>query len=138
MAEYVWYRNGEWLPQSEVRPDPNDRGVHLGDQVLDVERTFNGVPFRLKEHIDRLCKSLKYVRIDPGLSPQEMLEITEEGISRNRHHLAEAGDFGIIQVVTRGPGGPRAWAAGPPNVYVKAAPRASISSLSTMPRAFTE
>ena len=48
-----------------------------------------------------------------------MTEITEEGIHRNKHHLTQAGDFSITQLVTRGPGGPRAWAAGPPNVYVK-------------------
>jgi branched-chain amino acid aminotransferase len=123
MGEYLWYHNGDWLPQSEVRPDPADRGVMLGDQVLDVERTFNGKSFRMKDHIPRLYKSLKYVRIDPGISPDEMLEVTEEGIRRNEHHLGEAGDFSITQLVTRGPAnGPRAWNVGPPNVYVKFSP----------------
>ena len=123
MNEFTWYHNGEWLPQSEVRPDPNDRGVTLGDQVLDVERTFNGKGFRLREHIDRLYKSLKYVRIDPGISSHEMLEATEEGISRNMHHLAEAGDFSITQLVTRGVAqGMRAWTADSPNVYIKITP----------------
>ena len=119
MVEYLWYHNGDWLPASDVKPDPSDRGVTLGDQVIEVERTFKGQAFRLEEHIDRLYRSLKYVRIDPGISPREMLEITEEGIRRNEHNLAEAGEFGIVQLVTRGPGGPRAWAAGPPNVFVK-------------------
>ena len=36
MGEYLWYHNGDWLPQSEVRPDPADRGVMLGDQVLEM------------------------------------------------------------------------------------------------------
>ena len=36
MTEYLWYHNGEWLPQSDVRPDPNDRGVTLGDQVVEL------------------------------------------------------------------------------------------------------
>ena len=84
-----------------------------------MERTFNGKVFRLKEHIARLYRSLKHVRIDPGLSPQEMLEITEEGVSRNMPNVPQGGDLSITQLVTRGPGGPRAWGAGPPNVYVK-------------------
>ena len=119
MAEFTWYHNGEWLPQSEVKLDPSDRGVTLGDQVLDVERTFGGKGFRLKEHIDRIYRSLKHVRIDPGISPEGMLEITEEGIRRNWPLVAEGSDMSITQLVTRGPGGPRAWAAGPPNLYVK-------------------
>ena len=31
MAEYTWYHNGDWVPQSEVKPDPSDRGATLGD-----------------------------------------------------------------------------------------------------------
>ena len=49
----------------------------------------------MKEHVDRLYRSLKYVRIDPGLTAQEMLDLSEEGIERNRHLLDEVGDFSI-------------------------------------------
>ena len=91
----------------------------LGDQVMEAERTFNGKSFRMREHIDRLYRSLKYVRIEPGLSAKEMLEVSEEGIRRNEHLCPEGNDFQIAHVVTRGPRGPRAWAAGPPNVYIK-------------------
>ena len=58
----------------------------------------------MKEHVDRLYRSLKFVRIDPGLSDDEMLEISEEAISRNEHLRAPGGDFNIRQFVTRGPG----------------------------------
>ena len=119
MTEFTWYQNGDWIPQSEFRLDPDDRGPKLGDQVVDVERTFGGKGFKLKEHIGRLYKSLAYVRIDPGLSPAAMLEITEEGIRRNWPLVAADSDLRITQLVTRGPGPARAWAAGPPNVYVK-------------------
>ena len=42
MAEFVEYYNGEWLPYGKVTVDQQDRGARLGDQVLEVERTFNG------------------------------------------------------------------------------------------------
>ena len=123
MSEYTAYHNGEWLPLGEVRPDPNDRGVTLGDQVVEVERTFNGRSFRMREHVDRLYRSLKYVRIDSGISPDEMFDASEEAISRNEHLRVEGDDFSIRQVVTRGPAhGPRAWSAGPPNVYITVGP----------------
>ena len=122
MTEYIAYHNGDWMPISELKIDPQDRGAALGDQVVEVERTFDGKGFRIIQHIERLYRSLKYVRIDPGLSAEEMLEVTEEGIRRNEGLRVEGGDLSITQLVTRGPGGPRAWSAGPPNVYLKIGP----------------
>ncbi|MCH8309544.1 MAG: aminotransferase class IV, partial [Chloroflexi bacterium] len=121
MAEYTAYFNGEWIPFSEVKIDPMDRGFLVGDVVFDVARTFNGKSFRMKDHVDRLYRSLKYVRIDPGLSPEEMIDISEEAIERNEHLREEVGDHTIWQFVTRGPG---EWThnAGPPAVCVKVGP----------------
>ncbi len=119
MDEFVGYHNGKWLPMSRIAPDPSDRGTVLGDQVTDVERTFNGKSFRMREHVRRLYKSLKYVRVDPGLTEQEMYDLSEEGIRRNEHLRPEGQDMNIVHIITRGAGGPRAWGAGPPNVYIK-------------------
>ena len=119
MDEFVGYHNGNWLPMSQIGPDPADRGTTLGDQVTDVERTFDGKSFRMREHVHRLYKSLKYVRIDPGLTEDEMYEISEEGIRRNEHLRPEGQDMNVVHIITRGAGGPRAYGAGPPNVYIK-------------------
>lgn len=121
MAEYTTYFNGEWVPFSQVKIDPMDRGFLVGDVVFDVARTFNGKSFRMQEHIDRLYRSLKFVRIDAGLSPDEMLAISEEVITRNEHLRETVGDFTVTQFITRGPG---RWAhqAGPPAVCVKVLP----------------
>ena len=83
MADYTAYFNGEWVPFSEVKIDPMGRGFMVGDVVFDVERTFNGKTFRMRQHIERLYRSLKYVRIDPGLSVEEMIDISEEVVQRN-------------------------------------------------------
>jgi branched-chain amino acid aminotransferase len=117
VADYLAYFGGQWVPFSQVRIDPLDRGFVVGDAVFDVARTFNGKSFRMKEHVDRLYRSLRYVRIDPGLSPREMEAISEEVVARNEPLRAEAGDFAIWQFVTRGRG---RWAhrAGPPTVGV--------------------
>jgi branched-subunit amino acid aminotransferase/4-amino-4-deoxychorismate lyase len=42
MADYAAYFGGQWMPFSEVRIDPLDRGFLVGDCVFDVARTFNG------------------------------------------------------------------------------------------------
>ena len=121
MAEYVGYFNGEWVPNSQIKIDPGDRGFMKGDVVFDVPRTFDGKSFRMKEHVDRLYRSLKYVRIDPGLSPEQITEISEEAVRRNEHLRADVGDFTVHQYVMRGPGF-RAWSAGPPTVLVRVRP----------------
>ena len=121
MVDYVAYFKGEWIPSSEIKLDINDRGFMVGDVVFDVERTFNGKSFRMKEHIERLYRSLKYVRIDPGLSLDEMLDLSEEVISRNADKREEIGDFAVSQFVTRGQGR-RAWSSESPTVCVKIAP----------------
>ena len=118
MADYTTYYKGEWIPYSQVKIDPSDRGFRVGDAVFDAQRTFNGKIFRLKEHIDRLYRSLKYTRIDPGLTAEEMTEISEEAVRRNEHLRPEVGDFNVIQFVTRGTGR-WAWSAGPATVCVQ-------------------
>ncbi len=121
MADYTAYFNGEWVPWSQVKIDPMDRGFLVGDVIFDVARTYDGKAFRMKEHIDRLYRSLKYVRIDPGLSVEEMTEISAEVTRRNEHLRADVGDFTIWQFVTRGLGRWTA-SAGPPTVCVKVSP----------------
>ena len=121
MADYTVYFNGEWMPDSQVTYDRRDRGIVYGDCVFDGGRAFNGVPFRLRDHIQRLFRSLKHARIDPGLTPEEMEALTEEAVRRNEHLLADAGDFVYGYTVTRGPGR-RAYFAGPPTVLVTVGP----------------
>ena len=102
MTEYTAYFNGEWVPYSQVLIAPEDRGFMVADVVFDYVRTFNGVPFRLEDHLDRLYRSLQFLRIDPGLSPEEMADICNEAVRRNEHLRAEVGEYAIRPFVTRG------------------------------------
>ena len=102
MKEATAFFNGEWVPYDEVKIDPFDRGFLMGDSVYDVERTFDGKIFRLREHMERLYRSLQYTRIDPGLTLDEMTRVTEEVVRRNENLREPSGDFTVRQVVTRG------------------------------------
>ena len=102
MPDYDAFFNGNWIPYSEVSISPSDRGFSVGDLVFEVERTFNGVPFMLTDHIDRLYRSLKYVRMDALMTASEMMGLVIEGISRASYNLENVGEFSIRQVVTRG------------------------------------
>src|SRR5579862_8465358 len=97
----AWF-NGEFLPENQVLISFRDRSWKYGDGAFDMTRTFNGRAFRLKEHIDRFYHSLRYLRLDPGMSPQEMIDVSEQIVARNEHLRASAGDWWIGQRVSRG------------------------------------
>ena len=103
-STFTAYFNGEWIPYGDVRISPEDRGFVVADVVFDIARTFGGKPFVLDRHIDRLYRSLKYMRIDPGLTPDEMTAVCEEAVERNLDRIDEAGDFQIHPFITRGVG----------------------------------
>ena len=120
----VAYFNGRIVPEREVVLPFRDRGFKYGDAAFDMTRTFHGRPFRLKEHIERLYRSLRYLRIDPGLSPAEMTAASEEVLERNRHFLSEDTDYWLGQRVSRGVDaiGDEGWEHTGPNVIVECIP----------------
>jgi branched-chain amino acid aminotransferase len=101
-----------------------DRSWKSGDGAFDMTRTFNGAIFRLKEHIDRFYRSLRYVQIDPGLSPREMIAVSEEVVARNEHLREPHGDWWVCQRVSRGVDavGDEGWEHTGPNVVVDLTP----------------
>ena len=98
----VAYFNGRIVPESEVLVSFRDRSFKFGDGGFDMTRTFGHRPFKLKEHIDRFYQTLRYLRIDPGLSPKEMIAASEEVLQRNLHLLDEGDDYWLGQRVSRG------------------------------------
>jgi branched-chain amino acid aminotransferase len=100
--ERIAYFNGEFMPESRVLVPFRDRSWLYGDGAFDMTRTFNGRVFKIQEHVERLYRSLKYLRIDPGLSPAQMIEISEEVSERNRHLLGPGEDHWVGQRISRG------------------------------------
>src|SRR5215468_7261134 len=119
----AWF-NGRILRESEVVIPFRDQSFLRGDGVFDMTRSFNGKAFRLEDHIARLYRSLKYLEIDPGLSPAEMAAISEDVLARNRHLLSPGEDYWLAQRISRGvnrvPGDN--WEHYGPNVIVECVP----------------
>lgn len=121
IPDTVAYFNGSWVPRSQVKIDLLDRGFYVGDAVFDIARTFNGKSFKMREHVERLYRSLKHVRIDCGISLDEMIDLSEECVRKNEKFRKEVGDWHVWQAVTRGIGGWRA-EPGPPTVIIQCVP----------------
>ena len=101
-TERIAYVNGELVPESRATVSINDVGFLYGDAVFDTTRTFNGVVFRLDEHLDRFFNSLKYMRINPGMTKQEMGDVTMRVLEHNLTLLGEDEDYWVSQRVSRG------------------------------------
>src|SRR5215470_20334483 len=102
MDERIVYLNGSFVPESEAKVSVLDSGFNAGDGVYDVTRTFRHKPFKLREHTERLFRSLHYTRIDCGMSLEQMEKTTLEVLERNKSLLAENEDCALWQVVSRG------------------------------------
>lgn len=100
--ERVAYFNGKIVPESDVLIPFRDRGFMAGDAVFDTARTVKHRIFKLKEHIDRLYNSLRYIQVDPQISPKEMTAITEDVVARNLHLIDADDDYWVSQRISRG------------------------------------
>lgn len=94
----IAYYNGEFMPKKAVQISPDDRGFLLGDGLYEVMRSYNGYLFKAHEHIARMEKSLKELRI-PDPFNGDLKAIGEKLIHRNRLQDTDATLY--IQV-TRG------------------------------------
>ena len=101
-SERVAYVNGHVVPESEAVVSIRDRGFLQGDAVFDTTRTFGGRIFRLDEHLDRFFNSLKYMRMDPGLTKDDFARLTMEVLQTNMPLLDDDDDYWVTQRVTRG------------------------------------
>ena len=121
----VCYLNGEYLPLAEARVSPFDRAFLFGDAVYEVVPVYASRPFRLREHLDRLARSLAGIRMDPPLTHADWDGILKTLIERNG-----GGDQYVYFQVTRGAelGRNHAWPTGlEPTVFAFANPLEPVS-----------
>lgn len=93
----ICYLNGDYLPLAEARVSPLDRAFLFGDAVYEVLPIYASRPFRLREHLDRLNRSLAGIRMPPPLPHAGWAQLCQELISRN-----SARDAYLYLQVTRG------------------------------------
>ena len=98
----VAYVNGTFVPESDASISIFDRAFRFADSVFDTSRTIAHRPYKLREHIERLRRSLSYARLDPGISLDELERVTIEVVAHNVRFLTPNDDLWVRQYVTRG------------------------------------
>jgi len=95
----ICYLNGHYLPLASATISPLDRGFLFGDAVYEVIPIYGGRPFRCREHLDRLTRSLAAIRMPAPMSHADWVAIFLELIGRNS---AEGKDVHLYLQVSRG------------------------------------
>jgi branched-chain amino acid aminotransferase len=93
------YIDGKYYLKSEAKVSVYDHGFLYGDGVFEGIRIYNGVVFKLKEHIDRLYRSAHALMLNIPLSKDEMIAAILETI-----HINDKKDGYVRLNVSRGVG----------------------------------
>ena len=93
------YLNGKLIEASEAKVSVFDHGLLYGDGVFEGIRSYNGLVFKLREHIHRLYESAHTILLKIPMTQQEMAQAVVGTLKANRLR-----DAYIRLVVTRGPG----------------------------------
>jgi branched-chain amino acid aminotransferase len=93
------YIDGKYYPKSEAKVSVFDHGLLYGDGVFEGIRAYDGIVFKLKEHINRLYTSAHMIMLSIPMTREEMIQKTLETLRKNRLR-----DGYIRLVVTRGVG----------------------------------
>lgn len=100
MNNSIYYLNGEYLAAQAAALPLNDLGIVRGYGVFDLLRTYDGVPFKLADHVARLQRSANAIGIEMPWSAAELEEIALETYRRN--DLADA----TIRIIVTGGASP--------------------------------
>lgn len=93
------YLNGKLVPKEEAVVSVFDHGFLYGDGAFEGIRSYNGLVFRLKEHIKRLYETMHTLMIDPKMTQQEMVNAVVSTLKANK-----LSDAYIRLIVSRGNG----------------------------------
>lgn len=84
----IVYLNGSHVPLSKAGVSVLDRGFIFGDGIYEVVPVYWQQPFRMKEHLDRLDRSLAKIEIDQPHTREQWHHIITEllSVQPNRDH----------------------------------------------------
>ena len=93
------YIDGKYYPKSEAKVSVYDHGLLYGDGVFEGIKAYDGVVFKLKEHVDRLYTSAHTIMLNIPITREGMMHAVVETLKKNKLK-----DSYIRLVVTRGVG----------------------------------
>ena len=102
MSEPLVFLNGRLVPASQAHLAIFDAGIVFGATVTEMTRTFKQQLWRLDAHLDRLCRSLKYTRLDIGLTKDQLAAASHELVAHNARLVHAEDELALVHFVTPG------------------------------------
>lgn len=96
------FLNGKIIPETNGNISSGDRGFLYGDGIYETLRSYNGKPFKLAEHLERMRHSAKQLRLSFEYTNEDIGEWVDELIKKNYNK-----DAYIRITLSRGRGGGR-------------------------------
>jgi len=93
------YLNGKFVEQRQAVVSVFDHGLLYGDGVFEGIRAYNGLIFKLREHVDRLFESAHTIMLKMPMSKPALVDVVKQSVRVNKLR-----DAYIRLVVTRGVG----------------------------------
>lgn len=97
----IAFLNNEFLPLSEAKISPMDRGFLFGDGIYEVIPTYAGKPVGFKGHVNRLNNGLTAIEITNPYTKEQWNDILSKLVERNREAIP-SGNIGVYFHVSRG------------------------------------
>lgn len=79
----LFYLNGQFLPEDKAKISVTDLGLVRGYAVFDFLRTYNGRPFKLSEHLQRLKKSAEIIQLSLPWTIEELRKLVIATFQKN-------------------------------------------------------
>jgi D-alanine transaminase len=93
----IAFLNGEYLPLTEARISPMDRGFLFGDGIYEVIPAYQGHFVGFSDHMRRMRDGLAALQINDPYPEAEWRDLCQQLLARN-----DGDDFGLYLQVSRG------------------------------------
>ncbi len=97
------FMNGSYVSEADAKVSIFDSALMFGDMVFEMTRSFNKKQFKLREHLERLYASIKYIRIPINMTIDEMEKICHEVVEKNDPVFEDDDEHRLMINVSRGP-----------------------------------
>jgi branched-chain amino acid aminotransferase len=95
--------NGQFIPEKDARVSIYDSAMMFGDMVFEMTRSFDGKQFLLRNHLDRLYRGLRQLRIPIKENIDEMEALVQRTMEVNQPAFLATDEHRIMINVSRGP-----------------------------------
>jgi len=102
IQQRIVHWNGSLIPEADARVSIYDSSLMFGDVAFEMTRSFQKKQFKLREHLERLTSSARWLHIPMPHSIEKMEAICHEVIDANDTLFAADDEHRLMINITRG------------------------------------